>query len=349
MHPLAAEGYIDEATTALGQDNVFVSSEVGGGSALADALQQQIGDASIGIAVFSDNASFEASGTEIVQALAGAHPEYSTIIVAVGDDLAAGSRVLDSGEALRIANEAESSADSVDSALTEPIQTVIAETPAGGAAGGGAAGGGVDGGAVVGIALAVAAVLAGVGVTIGLIGRTRKTRSRADDRPQVPERIAAHVATLQALSVRYAALAASGDQVAAQTRTDIDDITANTVELFARLDRKSAEGQHSMAAVEYDDKLRKLTGALNRDYLLDILTHPNLWDDPEDRVREVRSSVTAVSEELVENIKQVNARRGLLFQVSLDGLIGKRKELQEWERDFDNASGGDGSPAPRGD
>ena len=48
--------------------------------------------------------------------------ECETIIVAVGDDLSAGSRVLEQGEALRIANEAEASAGDVDAALTETIQ-----------------------------------------------------------------------------------------------------------------------------------------------------------------------------------------------------------------------------------
>ncbi len=59
---------------------------------------------------FSDNAALEASGPEIVAELAAAHPDYDTIIVAVGDDLSAGSRVLEPGEAMQIANEAESSA-----------------------------------------------------------------------------------------------------------------------------------------------------------------------------------------------------------------------------------------------
>jgi hypothetical protein len=83
---------------------------------------------------------------------------------------------------------------------------------------------------------------------------------------------------------------------------------------------------------------------VGRDYLLDILRHPNLWDDPDDRVREVQGALDSVSTELVENIKQVNARRGLHFQVSLDGLIGRRKELQDWDRAFDQAS--DDRPFP---
>jgi len=62
----------------------------------------------------------------------------------------------------------------------------------------------------------------------------------------------------------------------------------------------------------------------------------------------VRTALTSFSGELVENIKQVNARRGLHFQVSLDGLIGRRKELQEWDRAFERADGETG-PLPRED
>ena len=39
-------------------------------------------------------------------------------------------------------------------------------------------------------------------------------------------------------------------------------------------------------------------------------------------------------------------RRGLHFQVSLDGLIGSRKELQDWDRAFDTATGE--GPGPQG-
>jgi hypothetical protein len=54
--------------------------------------------------------------------------------------------------------------------------------------------------------------------------------------------------------------------------------------------------------------------------------------------------VRAISDELLTNIKQVNARRGLHFQVSLDSLIGARAELQDWEREFRRTSG-DAPPA----
>ena len=126
---------------------------------------------------------------------------------------------------------------------------------------------------------------------------------------------------------------------------DIDDIADNVTELFARLDRQGrARTSTASPRSSTTTSSRKLTAALDRDYLLDILTHPHLWDDPDERVREVRGAVIAVSEELVENIKQVNARRGLHFQVSLDGLIGRRKELQDWDREFNRAAEDDNRP-----
>lgn len=327
----SSTAYVDEAADALANGNVFVSSEVAGASALADTLRQQIGDDSIGVAVFSDNAALEASATEIVSTLAerpGYH--YDTIVVAVGDDVAAGSRVLDTGEALLIANEAENQADSVSAALTETVQGIQAAEPVS------ASTGGVSGGAILGVVLAVVAVVAVIGVTIGVV-RSRRTRARAER--GLPDGVRAHLVALSAVSADYAAAGASGNQAAAQAGREIDVLAGNVSELFRRLDGRTDDGQRELAAVEYDDKLRKLSGALQRDYLLDILTHPNLWDDPAERQREVEGALAAVSQELVENIKQVNARRALHFQVSLDGLMGRRKELQDWDRAFDSATG----------
>src|SRR5688500_3641965 len=103
-----AGGYVDEAAAALETSSVYVSPEVEGADALSSAIQAEVGDASIGVAVFSDNAALEASGPEILAELA-AQTDYDTIVVAVGDNLFAGSDVVrPRGEAMRIAKEAES-------------------------------------------------------------------------------------------------------------------------------------------------------------------------------------------------------------------------------------------------
>jgi hypothetical protein len=342
LHTLAADGsgvYVDEAEEALAQNNVYVSDEVQGADALRQTLEQQVSDESIAVAVFSDNAALEATGGDIVTELAGL-PGYQTIIVAVGDDLSAGSRVLETGEALRIANEAEDSADSLEGAILQTVDGVVAATPAEASQGGG-----VDGGLVVGGVLGLVVLVAAGGALWAVL---RRRRGMSGHHAPLPDTVRPLVGRLRALSGEYAAAGASGNRDATEVAGEIVTVANNTTELFDRLDRKGDEGQRATAAVEYGETLRKLTAALDRDYLLDILQHPDLWDDPVDRVREVRTALTSFSTELLENIKQVNARRGLHFQVSLDGLIGRRKELQEWDRAFERADG-DTGPAARDD
>ncbi|GAA1975702.1 hypothetical protein [Microbacterium pumilum] len=327
-----AGGYVDDAVESLANDNVYVSSEVPDASALSSVLDQQIGDASIGVAVFSDNAALEASGPEIVSQLAAAHPEYNTIIVAVGDDLSAGSRVLDRGEAMQIANEAESSAGSLEDALTGTVQGVVtaSDTPP-------VSGADVSGGLVIGLAIGAAVVVGGIVGVVAVIRRRRRPAPAEAEEAPVPETVSAQVQTLHALSAEYAAAGLAGHPIAAQTSQDLDAIADNVTQLFERLAGKGSEDQRQLAEIEYGDKLAKLLAAADRHYLLDILIHPNLWDDPDERVSEVRDAVVAVSEQLVDNIKQVNAQRALHFQVSLDSLIGRRKELRDWDRAFRRA------------
>lgn len=323
-------GYVDDAADALGESSVHVSSEVPDGAALAGRLEAQIADASIGVAVFSDNAALEASGPDIVAELAG-RTGYDTIIVAVGSDLSAGSRVLEQGEAMRIANEAEATAGSLEDALTETVQTVIVESEPTAPVGGGG-----EVGVIVTITVIVAVLVGGVTT---LLVRRRARTAAPGSAPALPDRIARDLRALRALAGEYTAAGAAGSPVAARTAQDIDVIAGNTEELFRRLGRKGDDAQRRLAEIEYADKLAKLSAALDRDYLLDILTHPHLWDDPQERVREVQDAAEAVSAELVENIKQINARRALHFQVSLDGLVGGRKELRDWDREFGRATG----------
>ncbi len=332
-----AGGYVDDAATGLQSSTVYVSPEVKDSAALTDAIQSQIGDASVGVAVFSDNAALEASGPDIVAQL-GQRTGYDTIVVAVGDDLSAGSHVLDPGEAMSIANQAESSAGSLQDALTETVQGVVAasDSPPPAADGGSA-------GLVIGLALAAAVVVAAI---LGVVAVVRRRGRRAVDEPPVPPAIAAQVQVLHALSVDYAAAGVAGHPIAGQTAQDVQAIAENVTQLFERLAGKGSEDQRRLAEIEYGDKLAKLTAALDRQYLLDILIHPNLWDDPDERVSEVRDAVVAVAEQLVQNIKQVNAQRALHFQVSLDSLIGHRKELRDWDREFRRATGDEQGPAP---
>ncbi len=174
---------------------------------------------------------------------------------------------------------------------------------------------------MIGLAIGAAAIVAAIVGGIAFV-RSRRRGSDDDELP-LPDAVRAQVQTLRSLSVEYAKAGAAGHPIAGQTAQDIAVIADNVTSLFERLGGKASRDQRRLAEIEYGDKLGKLIVALDRRYLLDILTHPHLWDDPDERISEVRDAVVGVSEQLVENIKQVNAQRALHFQVSLDTLIGR--------------------------
>lgn len=187
-------------------------------------------------------------------------------------------------------------------------------------------------------------LIAAGGVTLGAIaiGRRRK-KNRAAEAARVvdpvPARIRARLHALAALRMQYTQRSVAGDQVAGAVGSQIDALVQNVSELFRRLAAKSDAQQRGIAEVEYDDKLARLARALGDDYLLDLLAHPRLWEDPDRRAREVQSALGAVDAQVIANIRQVNAHRGLVFEVALDGLMGPRKAHDDWQRDFDQAAG----------
>jgi len=191
------------------------------------------------------------------------------------------------------------------------------------------------------IAMAVLAGVAAVTTTVLFLRRRRKggvTTKRKRPSGPVPPRVQAQVDRLLVLRQFYDVHAASGNQSARAVIGQIDAVNTNVYELFHRLSVKSDKSQRSLAQTEYEDKLGKLAAALDRDYLLDVIANPRLWDDPTHRIQAVQGAIDAVDGELLRNIRQVNAHRGLVFEVTIDGLLGPRKAMNDWQRDFDKAA-----------
>lgn len=191
------------------------------------------------------------------------------------------------------------------------------------------------------IMLALLVSTAVVGAVIWLRRRRRGTvtgASAAREMRPAPAPIRTRIEKLLALRTPYVERAAAGDQVSAAVVGQVDSLVANVTELFHRLRLKADKAQRSRAQAEYVDTLDKLVAALDRDYLLDLLANPRLWDNPPQRIHEVQAAIEAVDTQLLDNIRQVNARRGLVFQVPLNNLMGPRKALDDWQRDFDGAS-----------
>lgn len=333
MFIAAASGnpWVDDAVTGLDSGNVYVDPGTSGASSLIATLTEIVpDDGSIAIVVLpaqaDDNNEYAGQVlTEIARS-----SDQKTIVLAVGDDVQATSTVIDSGEALRIANENETAAGgNTQDALVATVQQIVAETPS--------SPGGSTGGAdlLLPVVIGGVVIVAAVGTAIGLIARRSRRKPAASADP-VPAGIRLRVNRLRELRADYAAL--PGNPVAAETAVGIDALASHVEQLFVRLDAKAGEDQSVLAEAEYSDKLARLVAALDRDYLLDLLTRPDLWDAPDERVGEVREALAAVTTQIVDNIKQVNARKGLLFQVSLDSLIG-RSELRDWERQFKKSAG----------
>lgn len=329
----SSSGWVDDAIAGIQAGNVYVDPDVQGASDLQAALTSVVpGDGSMAVVVLPADADIENQQYDmyILDQLTKS-ADQQTVILAIGDDLMADSVAIDGGDALRIANENQGSAATTQAALVETVQEISAATPS---SPGGAGGSDLLLPVVIGGLVLVAAA----GTAIALIARRRRKPASSTD--PLPPGIRLRVNRLRELRADYAAL--PGNAVAAETAAGIDALASHVEQLFTRLDAKAGEDQTAIAEAEYSDKLARLVAALDRDYLLDLLTRPDLWDDPDERIGEVREALTAVTTQIVDNIKQVNARKGLLFQVSLDSLIG-RSELRDWERQFKRSSGESGA------
>lgn len=330
----SGSGWIDDAIAGLGAGDVYVSPDVSDSSGLTEALTGVVpSDGSVAVVVLPKDAGIDSPySTYILEKLVGA-TDQPTVVLAIGDDLQAASTAIESEQTLFIANTNETAADGdTQTALVETVQQIVDETPS--APGAGAGGGGADW--LLPVIIGGAVLVAAAGTAIGVLARRRRKPESPATADPVPPGIRLRVNRLRELRSDYANLPNS--PTAAETAHGIDTLASHVEQLFVRLDAKAEADQIVLAEAEYSDKLARLVAALEPDYLLDLLTRPDLWDAPDERIGEVREALVGVSTQIVDNIKQVNARTGLRFQVSLDSLIG-RSELRDWERQFRQSSG----------
>lgn len=329
---VTGDSWTGPAIEALASGNVYVSSDVPGYQEIQASLAQSVpDDGSIAVVVLpaDADAANQYSFYLLDKLIKGA--DQQTVILAIGDDLMGDSVELGRDAVLEIANQNEG--QGLQQGLSETVSEISAELPAGGGSGGST--GGAD--FLMPVIIGGVVLIAAAGTAIGLLTRRkRKKATSSTSTDPVPPGIRLRVNRLRELAPFYAGV--PGNPIAAETAANIDALASHIEQLFARLDAKAGEDQSVLAEAEYSDKLARLVAALDRDYLLDLLTRPDLWDDPDERIAEVREALGAVTTQIVDNIKQVNARKGLLFQVSLDSLIG-RSELRDWERQFKKNSG----------
>ena len=169
------------------------------------------------------------------------------------------------------------------------------------------------------------AVVGGVALVISVVAGRKYLQSRRQALPltdaEIPSSIQTHLDDLNSRRFMYVPYAAAGNEAAIAVIARLESLVTNAEQLFRRLQRKTHKAERGIAEIEYGDKLGKIAAAVDSDYLLDLIANPRLWEDPDKRIEGVLAAIVAVDDQVLENVRQVNALKGLVFEVSIDGLL----------------------------
>lgn len=167
------------------------------------------------------------------------------------------------------------------------------------------------------ISLGLGAV--GIGATFFAVGKKPKQAELAQR--TAPLTIAKGISSdLEAKIEELHSIAAAYERRNSPLFAAVNGVLTNVQELFRRTAERLDEQEAKLAAVRYVDTLTKLNRALGERYYLDIEAHPELWSDPEERMEAVEAALNATGEQVLRNIRQVNASKDLIYQLSLDSL-----------------------------
>jgi hypothetical protein len=306
--------YVGPATEALTSSPVYVDHDAGLSS--EGAIKQLADEQHVAVVALPTDATQTLDASTIARQLLQETDGYSTVIVVIDDRSsdyfgAASDKPADTlaiKSALNSANDGDGGA-----AVLKALQSDDWRSSTSGG------GSGSDGGPDLGPVLGVGAGLVGLAVVAAagalVVRRLRRDGGTTAAR-DVPEELRHVLARLDSLQTLHGS---EFDPAAAQR---LSSIRANVRELFRRIRRTGTEQQVRIASIEYIDVLTKLERALGPDYYLDLIRSPRLWENPEARRTEVEEAVAATDDQLVANIRQVNASQDLEFKVALESLVG---------------------------
>jgi len=130
------------------------------------------------------------------------------------------------------------------------------------------------------------------------------------------EALRSKVAIFADLADLYSGYVVNGQDVSAL----IAEITKETIEFFKRLETKNKRQETALSVIEYNKVFDILIEILSPDYLQDIVDNPRYWHQPGERATEALAALDAVSQQLLENIRQLSTANDLNLQISLKSL-----------------------------
>lgn len=160
---------------------------------------------------------------------------------------------------------------------------------------------------------------------IGVITAMRQKSARKNKNPEQPSAEKVRLKNLpEQIRTRIEELSRTRDLYARLNipvvARHLDAIITNVKELTNRVQKAGDQDQIITVTGRYDDIFDKLLTLLGTSYYLDIYRHRKLWTDPERRMRDVEDKLVEVNAQILDNIRQVNARRDLDFKVALRSL-----------------------------
>lgn len=316
--------YVQEATQALQDTPVFIESSVNGFN--YETLVTAAGGAKIAVVVLPEIAFNTFSAGQTASMILALVPQYDTLLLArdTGQPrilVASNTHLTDKNSI--VSNLLKANPGDTSTALTNSVVEIknftstTNQPPTEGKK--------TDGDSMSRIVAIMLIVMVLVGITVLLLtmfgpkspAKGEKTEVKVDTRfgSFVPENISSELRKLNETRKTYMNIGL--DDMSNQ----IGKLINHTQELFKRLDKSGAVSQKLMAEVEYVDRFNKLNTALGEQYYIDYVNHPDLWNDVRTRKTNVETALTRMQEQVLQNIREVNASQDINIKVMLDSLL----------------------------
>lgn len=311
----SGSGVIDDAVSALNDDTSYISND-------SDASQLSVYDGtSIGVVVVSERDLGALQPSNLAGPIFDqVKDKYETVIV-VNSDAQSGTSAYAvapgelSAPVYEIIGPNTSSVDGPIAGLAADKDELVALTNTNADVPVSGGGGDVDAAPIVvgggGVILGIAAVFA----VSRFIAKRNKNRVRGVTSNAIKDR------EFRNSLDRFAELVRLHANAQLPTTESMRSILGHLNNLFTRLEKKGAGNAKQLAEVNYKGILQKLNETLGEDYYMDIAADPKLWDRPGQRKAEVEQALAAVDDQVLENIKQVNASKDLDFRVALETIL----------------------------
>lgn len=324
---------LGRAIDGLSTSNVFVSDF---SSNAPSGLESAYSGTNVAVVFLGDSTNTTADAQQIL-----ANSNYETVIVSVnGQVFGAASKVpgaADNVSAYLNENGAQALVTDASAVTSMATTTTTTETGSGPLEGDSGALGTI--GTIGGILVAVIALVAvGAFVLRKLTKNNRNEKVSTGDNDELSSNLtsieyytslsadfAEQVAALRSLVKRHQ------DKGLYDGAGSLAKLDKRLSDFFERLKVKGTDDQRQTAAIKYADLLKKVIYIMDEHHYMDVVLHPELWNNADVRKQNSLAAVNAVDEQVLDNIRQLNDSQNLDFNVTMQALLTNSDDLSGLE------------------